>query len=505
MASLIVILGDQLNKQISSLKLANKGEDIVLMCEVLSEATYVKHHKKKIAFIISAMRHFSAELIQAGYNVQYISLDDKKNTNSFESEIKRAAEKYNCKQVILTHPGEYRVYKNLSSLNKIGLDIKWVEDDRFLCSKVEFENWIADKKQPRMENFYRYMRSKHNVLMCNNKPIGDKWNYDKENRKPAKNITITSKPKAFKPDLITKDVIDIVENKFSDHFGELNPFNLAVTRRQALAALNHFVNERLAHFGDFQDAMLENDPYLYHSLLSFYLNIGLLLPCEVIIKVQAAYEDKRIPINAAEGFIRQILGWREYIRGIYWYKMPKYSKSNYFKAKKDLPEFYWSGNTKLNCLSQCINETKTNAYAHHIQRLMVLGNFTLLTGIDPKQVSEWYLIVFADAFEWVELPNVIGMILFADGGFLASKPYASGGAYINKMSNYCKSCHYKIKEKTGEEACPFNYLYWNFLDKHRVKLAKNQRLAMVYNTLNKMNPDKLSIIRSNAKSFIRSL
>lgn len=505
MTSLVLILGDQLNKNISSLKHVNKNEDIVLMCEVLSEATYVKHHKKKIAFILSAMRHFSNELEKSGYRVEYISLDDKKNTNSFESEVQRITKKYKCKQVIITHPGEYRVFHNLELLKDKDIDVKWIEDDRFLCSRIEFNNWIKDKKTPRMENFYRYMRLKHNILISNNKPEGGKWNYDIDNRKPANNQTISPKPKIFKPDSITNNVLDLVEEKFPDHFGELKPFELAVTRKQALAALNHFINERLMKFGDFQDAMIKNEPYMYHSLLSFYLNIGLLLPHEVVTKVQKAYESKQIPINAAEGFIRQILGWREYIRGIYWYKMPNYSANNYFKAKKDLPEFYWTGDTKLNCLSQCIKETKQNAYAHHIQRLMVLGNFSLLTGLDPMQVCEWYLIVYADAFEWVELPNVIGMILFADGGYLASKPYASGGAYINKMSNYCNSCHYKIKEKTGEQACPFNYLYWNFLDKHRDKLSKNQRLAVVYNTLNKMDPEKLYTIRANAKSFINSV
>ena len=505
MPSLILILGDQLNKNISSLKHANKDEDIVLMCEVVSEATYIKHHKKKIAFILSAMRHFSVELKKSGYNVIYTSLDDKNNTNSFESEVLRIAKKNHCKKVIITHPGEYRVYQNLEGLKNKKLDVTWIEDDRFLCAKAEFDNWIKARKQPRMEHFYRYMRLKHNILVSDNKPIGGKWNFDSDNRKQPKNINILTKPKQFKPDSITKTVLELVEKNFPDHFGDLHPFDLAVTRKQALAALNHFITERLVKFGDFQDAMLENEPYMYHSLLSFYLNIGLLLPQEVIVKVQKAYENNQAPINAVEGFIRQILGWREYIRGIYWYKMPKYSTNNYFKAKKSLPEFYWSGDTKLNCLSLCILETKQNAYAHHIQRLMVLGNFCLLTGIDPRHVREWYLIVYADAFEWVELPNVMGMILFADGGYLASKPYASGGAYINKMSNYCSSCHYKIKEKTGEKACPFNYLYWNFLDKHREKLSKNQRLSMVYNTLDKMDPSKLSTIRKNAKSFINSI
>ncbi len=505
MPSLILILGDQLNRNISSLKKANKHEDFILMCEVSAEATYVKHHKKKIALVLSAMRHFSQELTDAGYKVIYIKLDDKSNTGSLESEVQRIAKAKKCSWVIITHPGEYRVYENLDSLKNSNLEIQWIEDDRFMCSRNEFADWVKEKKQPRMENFYRYMRQKHNILMRGKQPEGKKWNFDKDNRKTPKNGEIPSKPRKFKPDAITNEILSLVEKNFSDHFGDLEPFEIAVTRKQALIALNHFINERLVNFGDYQDAMLENEPFMYHSLLSFYLNIGLLVPNEIIVKAQQAYENGHVAINAAEGFIRQILGWREYIRGIYWHKMPNYSNSNFFNAKKQLPEFFWNGDTKLNCLSQCINETKNNAYAHHIQRLMVLGNFCLLTGIQPKQVNEWYLIVYADAFEWVELPNVVGMILFADGGYLASKPYASGGAYINKMSNYCKTCHYKVSEKTGEKACPFNYLYWNFLDKHREKLSSNQRLTMVYSTLNKMGHERLSDIRSDAKSFIRSI
>lgn len=505
MSTLILILGDQLNKNISSLRKANKDEDLILMCEVHDETHYVKHHKKKIVFVLSAMRHFSQELRNQGYNVVYVKLNDKSNSGSLESELLRISKKHKVNQVIITHPGEHRVYKNLNALNSNSLTIKWLEDDRFLCGQDEFNDWVKDKTQARMEYFYRFMRQKHNVLMDGNKPIGNKWNFDKDNRKTPKNASIPNKPRSFKADAITNEVIDLVNKNFSSHFGDIQPFELAVTRKQALKALKHFIEERLAKFGDYQDAMLKNEPYMYHSLLSFYLNIGFLLPKEVIDIAEQAYYEKRVPINAAEGFIRQILGWREYIRGIYWHKMPDYSMENFFNAKKHLPELFWSGETKLNCLSQCINETKQNAYAHHIQRLMVIGNFCLLTGIEPKQVCEWYLIVYADAFEWVELPNVIGMILFADGGYLASKPYASGGAYINKMSNYCDTCHYKVKEKTGENACPYNYLYWYFLDKHQDKLAKNQRLTMIYSTLKKMSPEKKAAIRSSAKTFIQSI
>ena len=504
MAKLILILGDQLNKNISSLSQCNKPEDVVLMCEVIDEASYVKHHKKKIAFIFSAMRHFAQELIECGYKVEYIKLNDVKNTGSFKTEIIRALQRHSLSKLVLTMPGEYRVLEQMQTLAK-DVDIDILEDDRFYCSIEEFKQWAGDNKQLRMENFYRHLRKKYNVLMNDGKPVGGKWNFDKENRKvPGKSIEIPAALE-FKNDEVTSTVLKLIEKKFPDYFGDLEPFTFAVTRKQALKVLNHFIKFRLKKFGDYQDAMLENEPFMYHSLISFYLNIGLLLPKEVIQKAQNAYIGQAAPINAVEGFIRQVLGWREFIRGIYWLKMPDYAKNNFFEAKRKLPSFYWNAQTKMNCMHQCIQQTKQYAYAHHIQRLMVLGNFALLSGIHPDEVNEWYLIVYADAFEWVELPNVTGMILFADGGYLASKPYAAGGAYIKKMSNYCSSCHYKINNKTGSDACPFNYLYWNFLDQHRDKLANNQRLSMMYATLNKFSDEKINAIRDSSKAFLESI
>ena len=275
-----------------------------------------------------------------------------------------------------------------------------------------------------------------------------------------------------KQDAITQEVLRDVARVFPDHFGDLEPFHFAVTRKQALKVLKEFIEQRLPAFGDYQDAMIEGEPWMYHSHLSFYLNCGLLLPLECVQAAEQAYHAGTAPLNAVEGFIRQIMGWREYIRGIYWLKMPDYAKSNFLAATRSLPEFYWTGDTQMNCLKQCVLETKKNAYAHHIQRLMVLGNFALLAGIDPRQVNEWFLIVYADAYEWVELPNVSGMILFADGGYLGSKPYAAGGNYIHKMSNYCQNCTYKVTQKNGEQACPFNYLYWNFW--HKTVISCNQ-------------------------------
>ena len=502
MPKLIVILADQLSENISSLKSLNKYEDIILMMEVKAETKYVKHHKKKIAFLFSAMRHFAKNLSTKGYNVNYVKLNDKDNTGSFKTEIQRALQQYNINDVTITHPGEYRVLQELNSLKTI-CNLEILDDDRFLCSIDEFKDYAEDKKNLRMEFFYRIMRRKHNILIDeDNQPLGGKWNYDADNRKPIQDSLFMPSPYQQEQDDITKEVLKLVEEEFADHFGDLHPFNFAVTRQQALQCLDKFFQERFELFGDYQDAMLEGNAWMYHSHISFYLNCGLLDPLEVITKAQELYYSKNIPLNSVEGFIRQILGWREYVRGIYWLKMPQFEQDNYLNANKDLPDFYWTGNSKLNCLKQCITETKENAYAHHIQRLMVIGNFSLITGLSVQQVNDWYLAVYADAYQWVELPNVSGMILFADGGYLGSKPYAAGGAYINKMSNYCENCQYSIKEKTGDKACPFNYLYWNFLINHKDKFEKNPRMAMIYRTLNNMSEDKKQDIINSSKKFL---
>ena len=389
MSSLRLIFSDQLSESISSLVGLEPKNDLILMCEVWDEATYVKHHKLKIAFIFSAMRHFAEELQQHGYNVQYIKLDDPVNTGSYRGEVERVLNNKKMDQIIVTHPGEYRVLSEVQqweSLFRIPVRIR--SDDRFLCSIEEFSNWIRDKKQPRMEYFYREMRKKHSILMNNHKPVGKQWNFDAENRKPPRNGLTVPKPYTKRIDGISKDVINLVKKKFSDHFGDLDFFYFAVTREQALKALDLFIDQRLINFGDYQDAMIENEPWMYHSHISFYLNCGLLQPLECVKSVEKAYSQGTIPLNAAEGFIRQIIGWREYIRAIYWLKMPEYYESNFFGSKRNLPNFYWTANTKMNCLHQCISETKRNAYAHHIQRLMVLGNFALLADIHPKHVNE---------------------------------------------------------------------------------------------------------------------
>lgn len=506
MTTLRLILGDQLSQSISSLEGYDSSQDIILMCEVWEEATYVKHHKKKIAFLFSAMRHFALELEHSGYRVHYIKLDDEHNSGSFREEVKRALELHKIERIVVTHPGEYRLLTEVKKWETdfcIPVEIR--PDNRFLCSAEEFSNWARGKKQLRMEYFYREMRKRYSILMDGEEPLGGQWNYDADNRKPPEDGLNIPQPFITPPDDITRAVIDLVSKRFANHFGNLDPFYFAVTRDQALQVLTRFIEQRLNHFGDYQDAMIEGEPWMYHAHISFYLNCGLLLPLECVRAAEQAYHQAKVPLNAVEGFIRQIIGWREYVHGIYWLKMPGYVDENFFEAKRNLPDFYWTANTKMNCLRQCVQETKENAYAHHIQRLMVLGNFALLAGIDPKQVNEWFLIVYADAYEWVELPNVSGMILFADGGYLASKPYAAGGSYINKMSNYCKNCSYKVTKKNGSDACPFNYLYWDFLARNRQKLQFNQRIGMMYKTYDRMDVNKIQAISDDSRYFLERL
>lgn len=503
MKILRLILGDQLSESISSLNGYNFDTDIILMCEVWHEATYVKHHKKKIVFLFAAMRHFSEQLKQQGYNIEYKKLDKLDSTGSFNGEIKHMLSKHTVDRIVVTHPGEYRVLVALRSLeHELNIPVEIRQDNRFLCSPDQFAAWANVRKTLRMEYFYREMRKTYDILMDNNAPIGGEWNYDAHNRKPPQAGLRIPPPYISKIDEITQAVIALVSECFAHHFGDIEPFHFAVTRTDALKVLEQFIEQRLAHFGDYQDAMIQGEPWMYHSHLSFYLNCGLLLPLECVQAAEAAYHQGKAPLNAVEGFIRQIIGWREYVRGIYWLKMPQYADHNFFEAKRQLPSFYWTANTKMNCLRQCVLETKQNAYAHHIQRLMVLGNFALLAGIDPQYVNEWFLIVYADAYEWVELPNVSGMILFADGGYLASKPYAAGGSYINKMSDYCKHCRYKVTQKNGVDACPFNYLYWNFLDRNREKLGKNHRIGMMYKTFDRMSEERQKAIREDSEQFL---
>ena len=503
---LVVLLGDQLDQGIAALGGADRECDVVLMAEVQREATYVRHHKKKMAFVFSAMRHFAAELLEAGWNVDYVTLDDAANSGSLPSEIERAVARLSCSRVLVTEPGEWRLLTALRDLEtRSEIPIEILEDDRFLCSKAEFAAWAAGRKQLRMEHFYRDMRRKTGLLMDGTEPEGGRWNFDSKNRKRAKKGLTFVGPERVVSDTTTEQVLDLVGRRFADHFGALTPFWFAVTHAQAEAAFDHFVETGLAGFGDYQDAMLRDEPFLYHAVISLYLNAGLLDPLAVCRKVEASYRDGVVPLNAAEGFIRQIIGWREYVRGIYWLQMPNYLDNNVFDHRNPLPDFYWTGETEMACLRACIDQTREEAYAHHIQRLMVTGNFAMLVGVDPKAVHEWYLAVYADAYEWVEAPNTLGMSQFADGGLLASKPYAASGNYINRMSDYCSSCHYKVKKKAGPEACPFNYLYWDFLDRHRDKLGGNPRLGQIYRTWDRMDEDRKLEVRRDARHFLDEL
>ncbi|MGB1962291.1 MAG: cryptochrome/photolyase family protein [Candidatus Puniceispirillaceae bacterium] len=504
--TLRLILGDQLSQSLSSLGDIDRESDIVLMCEVMGEVTYVRHHKKKVAFILSAMRHFADTLCEQGISVDYVTLDDPENSGNFTGEVARAVARHDASRLIVTAPGEFRVLEDMQNWETdLGIAVEIRQDDRFLCPPEMFESWAAGRKQLRMDFFYREMRRHHDVLMVDGKPVGGKWNYDVENRERPDPSQQVPAPLQFSPDETSQTVLNLVGHYCADHFGELDEFGFAVTREQALQVLEHFIVNRLPLFGTFQDAMIEGEPWMYHSHIGFYLNVGLLGPGEVITSAQNAYEAGTAPLNSVEGFIRQILGWREFVRGIYWLKMPGYASENFLAADRPLPDFFWTGDTQMNCLRQSIGQTQKYAYAHHIQRLMVLGNFALLAGLAPKFVNEWYLIVYADAFEWVELPNVSGMVLFADGGYLASKPYAAGGAYINRMSNYCQNCRYKVAEKTGGDACPFNYLYWHFLIKNRDRLGNNARLGMIYRSLDRMSEEKQQTIMDDARQFLNGL
>ena len=502
---LILILGDQLTPNLSSLTSADKLQDRILMAELCEEATYVPHHRKKLAFVFSAMRHFAQELCANGWTVDYIKFGSPDNCAGFSGQVAHAIDKHHPARVIVTEAAEWRVAQIIQgwkSLFDIPVDI--LPDDRFLCSPDQFKQWSEGRKQLRMEYFYRDMRRRTGLLMDQDQPLGGKWNFDTDNRKPARNDMFMPRPKNFAPDAITKDVLDLVAARFDNHFGDLEPFWFAVTRRDAEAAFDAFVAEALPQFGAYQDAMLSGEPFLYHAVISHYLNCGLLDPLRVCRQAEAAYHGGKAPLNSVEGFIRQIIGWREYVRGLYWLKMPGYERDNFFDHKNPLPNFYWTAETDMTCMRAAIQQTKTHAYAHHIQRLMITGNFALLAGIDPHLVHQWYLSVYADAYEWVELPNTIGMSQFADGGLLASKPYAASGAYINRMSNYCGSCRYDVKQRTGPQACPFNALYWDFIARHRDKISGNPRMGQTCRTYDNFAPDEKMRIRERARELIAS-
>lgn len=502
----ILLLGDQLTPTLGCFEHIDKQNDIILMMEVDEEATYVQHHAFKIILIFSAMRHFAKALLEAGYRVHYLHIDDPNNLQSFDKNIQQFLKENTAQRLILTEPGEYRIQEKFAEwTSKLDIPVEIEVDNRFYCTRQAFADWAKNKKQLRMEFFYREMRKKTGILMHGDNPIGGQWNYDADNRNPANSKLKFPTPPTFKHNKITKDVIELVKKRYKKHLGNPDEFNFAVTHNDALKALQHFTAHALKHFGTYQDAMWQGEYTLFHSQLSMYMNIGLLTPHDIIDAVLKAYKSQKIELHNVEGYIRQILGWREYMRGLYWLKMPQYKDQNYFKHDTPLPNFYWTGKTDMACMRHAITQTIETATSHHIQRLMVTGNYALLIGVVPDEICEWYLAVYADAFEWVELPNTLGMSQFADGGVIASKPYISSGNYINKMSNFCKGCAYNVKEKLTEDACPFNFLYWDFLIRHEKQLKPNPRLKFAYNHVSKMSNADKQVIRKRAADYKANL
>ena len=506
MTILVPILGDQLSHTLASLRAVTPAEAVVLMMEVADEATYVPHHPQKIALFFSAMRHFADELREQGWTVDYVRLDDPANTGDFAGEVARAAQHHSATRIVTVAGGEWRVVEGQRDwAERTRLPLTVLDDDRFLCTIEQFAGWAKGRKRMIMEDFYRIMRRQTGLLMDGDQPVGGQWNYDQENRKSVPKGHRFTLPLRFAPDAITTEVMALVAGRFGNHFGSIDGFSWAVTREQALAALADFITHRLVGFGDYQDAMVTGEDVLNHSLLAPALNLGLLSPLEVCQAAEAAFHAGTAPLNAVEGFIRQILGWREYVRGLYWFAGPDYTARNHLAATRPLPALFWGAPTDLKCLSQAVDATRRNAMAHHIQRLMILGNFAMLTGTNPADVHHWYLAVYADALEWVEAPNVIGMSQFADGGLMATKPYAAGGAYVNRMSDHCKSCRYDVKQRTGPKACPLNSLYWDFLARHEGLLSSNQRLWRMYDGWRRFAPDEQARIREQAAGFLAGL
>ncbi|MDF1629367.1 MAG: cryptochrome/photolyase family protein [Alcanivoracaceae bacterium] len=491
MSRLILVLGDQLSAGLSSLATADRLRDTVVMAEVREEASYVPHHPKKIIFLFSAMRHFAAQLRQQGWQVDYYPYQ--MGLASLCDALQQSAAKYQAEEVVITRCGEWRLDQQMHQQwpAKLGIPITLLEDHRFLCSHADFQHWAAGRKQLRMEYFYREMRQRSGLLMtATGDPEGGRWNFDSENRSRYDGTPACPAPLHFSPDPITTEVTELVKHEFSHHFGDAEPFVFAVTREQALIALHYFIDNALPWFGDYQDAMSLHHDHLFHSLLSVYLNAGLLLPLETCQAVEQAWRDGKAPLNAVEGFIRQILGWREYVRGIYWLKMPDYSKQNALASQQPLPALYWGAPTKMRCIGEAVRATREHAHAHHIQRLMVTGNLALLLGVDVEEIHSWYLAVYADAYEWVELPNTLGMVMHADGGMLGSKPYAASGKYIQRMSDYCGQCHYNVATSENSDSCPLNALYWHFISRHQERFSGHPRMAMIYRNWQRMDEDK---------------
>ncbi len=505
--TLRLILGDQLNSQHSWFQTIDDTVTYVMM-EIRSETDYARHHIQKVVGIFAAMRAFAAELQSKKHRVIYLNLNDKNNLQSFDKNIVNLISEHGFTHFEYQLPDEYRVDVLLKQLcESLSITSNSVDTEHFFTSRNELGDFFQGKKTFVMENFYRAMRKKHHVLMDGDQPLTGQWNYDSDNRKK-----LPKEHKPIAPLLFENDVSAIHDEIFKTNIktiGYIDPKNFVwpINREQSLALLDFFATECLPFFGSYQDAMSPNEWSLYHSRISFSMNLKLLSPKEVIERVTTEWKLRasEIEFHQLEGFVRQIIGWREYMRGIYWNQMPDYAKLNFFDHQEKLPDWFWTGKTKMNCLKDAIRQSLKYGYAHHIQRLMVTGNFALLAGVHPDEVDAWYLGIYMDAFDWVEITNTRGMSQFADGGIVGTKPYVSSAAYIDKMSHYCGSCFYKKSLKTGEKACPFNSLYWNFYDRNEAKLSHNPRIGMMYNVWRKMKPEDKTALLNQADYYLKNI
>lgn len=504
---LVLVLGDQLDATSSAFDGFDAERDVVWMAEVMEESTHVWSSKPRTAVFLSAMRHFAAAQRAMGRHVRYTTLDDPDSTHSLAGELARSVAALAPAQLVMTEPGDWRVQQALVDVAKsCGMKLELRPDRHFYASIDDFRAHAQGRKQLRLEYWYRELRQRHGVLLTSDgKPEGGQWNFDAQNRGSfgKQGPADLSAPRTFPPDAITREVLTLVNTRLASHPGSLEAFDWPVTPDDAQLALKDFVEHRLPQFGTYQDAMWVNEPWLYHSRLSAVMNLKLLSPRDVVQATERAYRDGHVPLAAAEGFIRQILGWREYVRGIYWLEMPMYLTRNALDAREPLPAFYWTGDTEMRCLQQSIGQTLELGYAHHIQRLMVTGLYALLLGVNPVAVHEWYLAVYVDAVEWVELPNTLGMSQYADGGIMASKPYAATGKYIQRMSNYCTSCRFDPAKASGDDACPFTTLYWDFLQRHEPLLARNQRMALQVKNLARLDTAARTAIADRAAHIRR--
>lgn len=497
---LVVVLGDQLDPASAALDGFDSARDRLWMAEVVGESDKVWSHKARIVLFLAAMRHFRDAQRAKGRTVVYRALDQHPHA-SLARALASDIDALKPQRVIMVMPGEWSVREALRRVVvAAGRELEERSDRHFLCTPDAFAYWVGGRKSPRMEHFYRWLRRREGVLMDGAEPLGGQWNFDADNRASfgRSGPGMLPVPLGFEPDAQTREVIELVATRFAAHPGSLGHFDWPLTPQQAEAALADFIAHRLPLFGHYQDAMWTAEPWLYHARLAAAMNLKLLDPRRAIAAAEAAWRDGRAPLNAAEGFIRQVLGWREFVRGIYWLRMPGFVDDNALGATLPLPAFYWSGDTEMACMREAIGQTLRHGYAHHIQRLMVTGLYALLLGVQPREVHAWYLAIYVDAVEWVELPNVLGMSQYADGGFLASKPYVASGRYIQRMSNYCDGCRFRPEQAVGSDACPFTTLYWDFLDRHRERFASHPRTALMWRNLARVDSTRMAAIRERA-------